>query len=108
MINLVSEMEMMKVVGKHMNIINLLGCCTQTGNLLIIVEYALHGNLRDFLRGCRPCSGYEKPVGPANSNDTNVLSELMQLSYALQVANGMKYLASKKVYPHSSLVTDPD
>ena len=29
--DLVSEMEMMKMIGKHMNIINLLGCCTQDG-----------------------------------------------------------------------------
>ena len=28
---LVQEMEMMKVMGRHTNIINLLGCCTQAG-----------------------------------------------------------------------------
>ena len=31
--DLVSEMEMMKMIGKHMNIINLLGCCTQDGKV---------------------------------------------------------------------------
>lgn len=29
--DLVSEMEMMKMIGKHKNIINLLGACTQRG-----------------------------------------------------------------------------
>lgn len=29
--DLVSEMEMMKMIGKHKNIINLLGACTQEG-----------------------------------------------------------------------------
>lgn len=29
--DLVSEMEMMKMIGKHKNIINLLGACTQGG-----------------------------------------------------------------------------
>lgn len=29
--DLVSEMEVMKKIGKHKNIINLLGCCTQDG-----------------------------------------------------------------------------
>lgn len=29
MIDLVSEMDMMKMIGKHINIINLLGVCTQ-------------------------------------------------------------------------------
>lgn len=32
---LVSEMEMMKIIGKHMNIVSLLGCCTD-GNWLHI------------------------------------------------------------------------
>lgn len=31
LLNLVSEMEMMKAIGKHKNIINLLGACTQGG-----------------------------------------------------------------------------
>lgn len=29
--DLISEMEMMKIIGKHKNIINLLGACTQDG-----------------------------------------------------------------------------
>ena len=29
MIDLVSEMDMMKMIGRHINIINLLGVCTQ-------------------------------------------------------------------------------
>ena len=31
LMNLVSEMEVMKQIGRHKNIINLLGCCTQDG-----------------------------------------------------------------------------
>jgi serine/threonine protein kinase len=56
MIDFVKEMEVMKMIGKHVNIINLLGVCTQpTGQpLLVIVEFAEHGNLRDFLRARRP------------------------------------------------------
>ena len=30
-VNLVSEMEVMKRIGQHKNIINLVGCCTQNG-----------------------------------------------------------------------------
>ena len=29
--DLISEMELMKIIGKHKNIINLLGACTQDG-----------------------------------------------------------------------------
>lgn len=31
LIDLVSEMEVMKQIGQHPNIINLVGCCTQNG-----------------------------------------------------------------------------
>lgn len=31
LIDLVSEMEVMKQIGQHPNIINLIGCCTQSG-----------------------------------------------------------------------------
>ena len=31
MMDLTREMEMMKVIGKHVNIISMLGCCTQRG-----------------------------------------------------------------------------
>jgi FMS-like tyrosine kinase 1 len=44
----------MKNVGKHENIISLLGCCTKSGPLYAIVEYAKFGNLRNYLRTQRP------------------------------------------------------
>ena len=34
------------MIGRHINIINLLGACTQDGPLYVIVEFAEHGNLR--------------------------------------------------------------
>ncbi|XP_056875231.1 fibroblast growth factor receptor 1-A-like [Takifugu flavidus] len=92
--DLISEMEMMKMIGKHKNIINLLGACTQDGPLYVLVEYASKGNLRDYLRARRP-AGLEywsssRPVSLASL-------EIMELvSAAYQVARGMAYLASKK------------
>uniref|UniRef100_A0A8D8VDX5 receptor protein-tyrosine kinase n=1 Tax=Cacopsylla melanoneura TaxID=428564 RepID=A0A8D8VDX5_9HEMI len=95
MMDLVSEMEMMKMIGQHINIINLLGVCTQDGPLYVIVEFAPHDNLRDFLRKHRPSSGYESPLGSAYTNG-NVLTEKDLISFAYQVANGMQYLQSRK------------
>ena len=37
--DLVQEMEMMKLMGRHLNIVNLLGCCTQNGQLQLL-QYA--------------------------------------------------------------------
>lgn len=45
--DLLSEMEMMKLIGKHKNIINLLGCCTQNGKCTISVPRMVL-NVRKF------------------------------------------------------------
>lgn len=52
--NFIKELEIMKNVGKHDNIISLLGCCTKGGPIYAIVEYAKFGNLRNYLRSQRP------------------------------------------------------
>ncbi|XP_059486028.1 fibroblast growth factor receptor homolog 1-like isoform X2 [Neocloeon triangulifer] len=94
MMDLVSEMEMMKMIGSHINIINLLGCCTQDGPLYVIVEFAPHGNMRDFLRQHRQSSGYEPAIG--HSKEGNTLTQKDLVSFAYQVARGMEYLASRR------------
>ena len=95
--SLVREMEVMKIIGKHCNIINLLGCCTQNGPLWVIVEYAAHGNLKDFLDKNRPPLTYWNGSSSECLNDKTNLTEKHLLSFALQIACGMEYLASRKV-----------
>ncbi|XP_071565414.1 fibroblast growth factor receptor homolog 1 isoform X3 [Temnothorax nylanderi] len=95
MMDLVSEMEMMKMIGKHVNIINLLGACTQNGPLYVVVEFAPHGNLRDFLRDHRPTAGYEPAIGQ-ESKERRTLTQKDLVSFAYQVARGMEYLASRR------------
>ncbi|XP_077118352.1 fibroblast growth factor receptor 1 isoform X1 [Ranitomeya variabilis] len=92
--DLISEMEMMKMIGKHKNIINLLGACTQDGPLYVIVEYASKGNLREYLRARRP-PGMEYCYNPSCAPE-ELLSFKDLVSCAYQVARGMEYLASKK------------
>ncbi|XP_007127513.1 fibroblast growth factor receptor 1 isoform X4 [Physeter macrocephalus] len=92
--DLISEMEMMKMIGKHKNIINLLGACTQDGPLYVIVEYASKGNLREYLQARRP-PGLEYCYNPSRHPE-ELLSSKDLVSCAYQVARGMEYLASKK------------
>ncbi|XP_031433441.1 fibroblast growth factor receptor 1b isoform X6 [Clupea harengus] len=92
--DLISEMEMMKIIGKHKNIINLLGACTQDGPLYVIVEYASKGNLREYLRERRP-AGMEYCYNPDEvSLESMCIKDLVSCAY--QVARGMEYLSSKK------------
>ncbi|XP_073723655.1 fibroblast growth factor receptor 1-A isoform X1 [Misgurnus anguillicaudatus] len=92
--DLISEMEMMKIIGKHKNIINLLGACTQDGPLYVIVEFASKGNLREYLRVRRP-PGMEYCYNP-DQVPVEHMSVKDLISCAYQVARGMEYLASKK------------
>lgn len=89
---LVGEMEVMKMIGTHKNIINLLGCCSQDGPLYVIVEYATHGNLRDFLRKHRPNSYIDNQ----QEKEKQSLTQKDLVSFAYQIARGMEYLASRK------------
>ncbi|KAF7639595.1 hypothetical protein Mgra_00000922 [Meloidogyne graminicola] len=54
LIILVSEMQILKTIGHHPNILRLIGCCTGLGPLLVVLELCEHGNLRDFMRRHRP------------------------------------------------------
>ena len=55
--------------------------------MYVIVEYAPHGNLRQFLRSNRPQLDNVQPQ----------LSLKDMVSFSLQIAKGMEYLASRRV-----------
>jgi len=94
-VNLVKEIEMMKAVGGHVNIVNLLGACTQPSGqpLLAILEFAEFGNLRDHLR-------WRRYGGHRDGEDGGALplpiSFREMLSFAWQVARGMQFLSDRK------------
>nr|XP_056707189.1 fibroblast growth factor receptor 4 isoform X1 [Euleptes europaea] len=92
--DLISEMEMMKLMDQHKNIINLLGVCTQDGPLYVIVEFAAKGNLREYLRARRP------PTPDYTFDVTKMPEEQLSfkdlVSCVYQVARGMEYLESKR------------
>uniref|UniRef100_A0A3B3Q9B7 receptor protein-tyrosine kinase n=1 Tax=Paramormyrops kingsleyae TaxID=1676925 RepID=A0A3B3Q9B7_9TELE len=47
---LMSELKILSHLGRHENIVNLLGACTHGGPILVITEYCCHGDLQNFLR----------------------------------------------------------
>lgn len=93
--DLATELKVMIHLGEHTNIINLLGACTRTKQLMVIMEFAPHGNLLNFLRSRREI--YEATWRKtANNPDAEfTLADLVMYSY--QIARGMDFLSSKKV-----------
>ena len=44
------EIQLMKQIGYHRNILNLLACCTMTNPMFLVVEFAKNGDLLHYLR----------------------------------------------------------
>ena len=44
------EIQLMKQIGYHLNILNLLACCTMTIPMFLVVELAKNGDLLHYLR----------------------------------------------------------
>ena len=48
------EIEQMKVLGAHQNIVSLVGCCTLQEHKFLVIEYVAFGDLLQWLRRRRP------------------------------------------------------
>ncbi|XP_073248537.1 receptor-type tyrosine-protein kinase FLT3-like [Porites lutea] len=44
------EIQLMKAVGSHRNIVNMIGCCTVVEPMFLLVEYVPYGDLLHYLR----------------------------------------------------------
>ncbi|PFX22514.1 Fibroblast growth factor receptor 1 [Stylophora pistillata] len=88
--DLLNELEIMTSVGEHPNLVNLIGACSASGPLLIVVEFAEHGNLLRHLRDHRK-ENYE------DMNEYSLeISSAERLRIASDVSSGMKHLAAMK------------
>ena len=81
---------------KHENVVRLLGICSQ-GDIFMIMEYMENGDLNQYLRR-HDIAPLDSPPGE------NQLRPSQLLFMALQIASGMKYLASLH-FIHRDLAT---
>ncbi|XP_035676098.1 fibroblast growth factor receptor 2-like [Branchiostoma floridae] len=92
--DLLGELEILVTVGRHDNIISLVGACTKDDPLSIVVEYAPNGCLRDWLKtnsaeAMSTNSEYENQPAPISDLSMDLL-----IQFGIDVANGMSHLAA--------------
>ena len=100
---LIEEMDLMRDLGIHPNVVNVLGVCTVGDPVYLLMDYFAHGDSLGFLRATR---GHTEHYTVSAGTETKVPQCSVQpqdlLSLASQVANGMIFLEEKKV-AHRSL-----
>ncbi|XP_054724069.1 tyrosine kinase receptor Cad96Ca-like [Uloborus diversus] len=90
--DLLSELEVMKLLEPHSNVVTLLGCCSDKDPILVIMEFVNRGKLQTYLRESRA----ERLYGNLYGSSKHLTSrDLTTFSY--QIAKGMDYLASKGI-----------
>ncbi|XP_059481172.1 vascular endothelial growth factor receptor 1-like [Neocloeon triangulifer] len=111
---LMKELKILMHLGKHLNVVNLLGACTvnlSNKELLVIVEYCPYGNLHSYLLLQRDNfvdqidhlkDTLDFAIGEEDEEQIEQIrparvttKDLVCWSY--QLAQGMQYLASKKI-----------
>ncbi|EDW98805.1 tyrosine kinase receptor Cad96Ca [Drosophila yakuba] len=90
--DLLSELEVMKSLEPHINVVHLLGCCTDKDPTFVILEYVNRGKLQTYLRSSRAERHYGNTHGKSN-----VLTSCDLTSFMYQVAKGMEYLTSRGI-----------
>ncbi|TMW50031.1 hypothetical protein DOY81_004897 [Sarcophaga bullata] len=90
--DLLSELEVMKSLEPHVNVVRFLGCCTDKDPIFVIIEYVNRGKLQTYLRSSRAERHYGNTHGKSN-----VLTSGDLTSFMYQVAKGMDYLTSRGI-----------
>nr|XP_058944931.1 uncharacterized protein LOC131772987 isoform X1 [Pocillopora verrucosa] len=93
--DLMKELDTMKQLKPHPYVIKLLGCVTESEELLVLIEYVPFGDLLGYLRKSRGLKDtyYKDPDIKPQTNLTS--QQLMRFSW--QIADGMSYLSAKSI-----------
>ncbi|XP_068238966.1 tyrosine kinase receptor Cad96Ca-like isoform X2 [Palaemon carinicauda] len=86
--DLVQELKVLKNLGKHINVVSLLGCCSEKDPIFIILEYMIGGKLQSYLRASRADASYNNLHGASSSLTPRDLT-----LFTYQIARGMEFLA---------------
>ena len=78
-LDLVQELNVMKTLEPHPNVVRLLGCCTATDPILVILEYVSGGKLQSYLRAKRE----ERNQGGPGLTSRDLTGFVYQVNHAI-------------------------
>ncbi|CAH0548058.1 unnamed protein product [Brassicogethes aeneus] len=90
---LASELKIMVHLGKHLNVLNLLGACTKNvakRELMVIVEFCRYGNLHNYIQRHR--DNFINQIDPnTQSADFRIGLEVLERVYSAPNSPAVKY-----------------
>ena len=72
------EIDLMKNIGKHQNVIQMYGCCTTCRPICLVLEYAPGGNLLNYLRSLKKKVMYRRRESEKRRNFPNICTFLFE------------------------------
>ncbi|GMT26857.1 hypothetical protein PFISCL1PPCAC_18154, partial [Pristionchus fissidentatus] len=95
-IEFLQEIEIMKSIGYHERLVNIIACVTESVPHLLIAEYCNHGDLLSYLKERREYMlELPKDVDYHNLDRTQIVTQEQQLQFSVQIAYGLEYLSGR-------------
>ncbi|XP_038065705.1 tyrosine-protein kinase Mer-like [Patiria miniata] len=91
--DMMRELDLMKKLPDHCNVVRLLGFCVEEDPPYIIVEYLSRGNLKDLLKDSRSKGG--RVYGNLHGISKSLTSKDL-MKFAKDVADGMAFISSQQ------------
>ncbi|GMS99315.1 hypothetical protein PENTCL1PPCAC_21490, partial [Pristionchus entomophagus] len=88
------EIDLMKTIGYHEKLVNMLACVTDSEPMLLIIEFCPNGDLLKYMRD-RRIYMMEHAVDARYVDTTKIVTQRKQLMFAMQIAYGLEYLSSR-------------
>ncbi|XP_061182220.1 angiopoietin-1 receptor-like [Saccostrea echinata] len=88
-----NELNILKKVGQHPNVVCLVGACHIQGTMFVAMEFCVNGDLRSYLRKMKRC----KNNLYANAKMISPIQKSVLLKFALDVASGLSHLADRQI-----------
>ena len=91
--NFLKEIKIMGYLDHHLNLVSMIGSCTQDyekhGQMFLVLEYCMHGDLKKFLM-----ENKANILDGEQSDNMNIRSLIL---WAYEIAKGMQYLEENQI-----------